>query len=127
MSPTTSTPVFRISLISMGIAVSSPNFILEDWLKRVRSRRPELQNYSAESAVVRGWSVPLCHGLTRPGSRRSWVPQPALRRETSYRTSLHLTRVGSVGWALAAYAIPRTSQTTRKKWGGSTPGHAETV
>src|ERR1700730_17968908 len=48
-----------------------PNFILENGLKRVRSRWTELQNCSAESAVITsGREHPTAPWLTSPGSRR---------------------------------------------------------
>src|SRR5258707_7762727 len=48
-----------------------PNFILENGLKRVRSRRTELQNCSVESAVVTsGMERSTGPWLTSPGSGR---------------------------------------------------------
>src|SRR5207244_3458836 len=55
-----------------------PNVIRESAPKRVRSRRTEPQNCSVESAgITSGMERPTAPCFASPGSRQSWVPQPA--------------------------------------------------
>src|ERR1700720_2320573 len=73
-----------------------PNIVLENALKRVRSRT-ERQDCSVDSAAITsGMERPTAPWLTSPGSRQCWVPQTVFRREPSYRRNLSARRVGSV-------------------------------